>query len=99
MAQTNVINPASQVNTPSTYRLYGSCSIRAYVLADDTEYHLEQIVSVTTPNPAPERAATVRAMVRALGATKWLHVSGTALALIDANPNATVTELVAMLNQ
>ena len=98
MAQNTVTTPAAQVNTPS-YRLAGSCGFRAYVNCDDTPYHLEQIVSVTTPNPHPERAATVQALVRALGATRWPHVSSTALALIDANPDATVAELVAMLNQ
>ena len=86
-------------NTQSTYRLAGSCSPRAYAMCDDTPYHLEQPISVTTPNPHPERAATVQALVRALGAARWPHVSATALALIDANPNATVAELAAMLNQ
>ena len=53
MAQTNVINPASQVNTPSTYRLAGSCGFRAYVNCDDTPYWQEQPISVTTPNAPP----------------------------------------------
>ena len=99
MATQLIPNHQNEVHTPSTYRLAGSCGFRAYVNCDDTPYHLEQPISVTTPNPTPERAATVRALVRALGASKWLHVSSAALALIDANPDATVAELVAMLNQ
>ena len=103
MAQNTVPTPTAQVNTPSTYRLAGSCSVRAYVACDDTPYHLETPVTVTMPNPAPnhtpERAATVRTLVRELGASKWLKVSGTVLAHLEANPDATVAELINLLNQ
>lgn len=94
-----ISTPAVEINPASSYRLYGSCSIRTYVALDDTPYAEEKIITHTTPNAHPERAATVQALVRALGATRWPHVSAAALALIDANPNATVAELTAMLNQ
>lgn len=102
MSTYSVTNPATNVNTPSTYRLAGTCSARAYVACDDTPYHLEQPVTVSLPNPdtnhTPERAAKVRALVRVLGAVKWGNVSSAALAMIDANPEATIAELAGMLN-
>lgn len=103
MAQTNVTTPASHVNTPSTYRPAGSCGPRAYVACDDTPYWEEQPVTRILPNPdpnhTPERAAKVRAMVRAIGGVKWGKVAAAALAVIDANPEATVAELLNLVTQ
>ena len=36
MAHQAIPTTPSQVNIPSTYRLAGSCSVRAYVNCDDT---------------------------------------------------------------
>ena len=98
MTNNTVINTPSQVNIPSTYRLAGSCSVRAYVNCDDTPYHLEQPITRTLPNPdpnhSPERAAKVRALYRAARKPVLALV-----ALIDANPEATVAELANLLDQ
>ena len=98
MAQTAIPTTPATVNIPSTYRLAGSCSIRAYVNCDDTPYHLEQPITRTLSNPdpnhTPERAAKVRALYRATH-----RPVPTLVALIDANPEATVAELVNLLNQ
>lgn len=86
-------------NTPSTYRLAGSCDIRTYVACDDTPYHLEQPVTVTAPNP--NYNPVLAAKITALRATKEGGWRGfrTMKALIDAHPEATVAELVNLLNQ
>lgn len=102
MAHQAIPTTPTNVNTPSTYRLAGSCSTRTYVACDDTPYWEEQPITVTLANPdpnhTPERAAKVRAVVRMIGGGRWSKVSAAMLALIDANPDATVAELIGMLN-
>ena len=98
MAQTAIPTTPVPVNTPSTYRLAGSCSVRAYVNCDDTPYHLEQPVTRTLPNPAPNHTPERAAKVRELYLTTRLPVP-TLVALIDANPSATVVELINLVSQ
>ena len=103
MAHQAIPTPTTTVNT-ETYRLAGSCSVRAYVACDDTPYHLEQPVTRTVPNPSPnhtpERAAMVRALISAANPAqrRMLRTVGIA-ALIDANPAATVAELLNLISQ
>ena len=103
MAQTAIPTPTTTVN-PETYRLYGSCSVRAFVACDDTPYHLEQPVAHTLPNTdpnhTPERAEMVRALIRAASPAQRRVLRNLNMAeLIDANPGATVAQLLNLINQ
>lgn len=85
-------------DTPSTYRLAGSCSVRAYVNCDDTPYHLEQPVTVTLPS---NYDADLMGKVHAIRATRECSCMSFRIvkAAILAHPEATVSELVNLLNQ
>lgn len=99
MAHQAILDRSHEVHTPSTYRLYGSCSVRAYVACDDTPYHLEQPIT-TGGGQNPNYNADLMNKVRAIRATReggWRSYR-TLKALIDDNPEATVSELLGMLN-
>ena len=103
MAHQAIPTPTTTVN-PETYRLAGSCSVRAYVACDDTPYHLEQPVAHTLPsldpNHSPERAEMVRALIRTASPAQRRILRNLNVAeLIDANPGATVAQLLNLINQ
>ena len=86
-------------NTPSTYRPAGSCSFRAYVVCDDTPYHLETPVTVFLPNPHynPELVAKLAAIRATRGGNCQSYRS--LKAIIDSHPEASAAELVNLVNQ
>ena len=103
MAHQAIPTTPATVN-PETYRLAGSCSVRSYVQADDTPYHLEQPVAHTLPNTdpnhSPERAEMVRALIRAASpAQRRILRNLNTAELIDANPQSTVAQLLNLINQ
>ena len=101
MAQTAIPTTPVTVNTPPTYRLAGSCSVRAFVACDDTPYHLETPVVRTSPDTdhSPEHAAKVRALFRASTPVQRRMGASFMAELIDANPSATVAQLLNLINQ
>lgn len=99
MATRIIPNPSHDFNTPSTYRLAGSCSARAYVACDDTPYWEERPIT-TGGGVNPNYDHTFMGKVNALRATKegCYRDFRVLRALIDANPDATAAELIGMLN-
>ena len=66
MANQAIPTTPSHVNTPPTYRLAGSCSVRAYVMCDDTPYHLETPVERTSPDTDYSPEATTAELLNML---------------------------------